>query len=100
LATKWSMPPVGREAVDPCLERLIVRDVERGALTRAAGPPFVLALLHELAVAGAEADHGAFGTKASTIRRPMLLGAAGDEHALALKPIHRPNSMFPPRDAR
>src|SRR6476661_8368761 len=48
---------LGREAVDPLLERRIVGDIEHGALHAGLpAAPLLLALPHQLGVAGAEAD--------------------------------------------
>jgi hypothetical protein len=61
------------------------------------GSPVRLALLHELGVACAEADDGAFSHERIDDGAADALGAAGDQHALALETeIH--NS--PDTDAR
>jgi len=77
---------LGREAVDPFAEGRIIGDIERGALhARLLGPPFLLALFHELGIAGTETDHGAFRHEGIDDRSADALGAAGDQHAFALQ---------------
>ena len=89
---------VAGEAVDPFLERGVVGDVEGSAFDAVLlGSPVRLALLHELGVARTEADDRAFGHESIDDGAADALGAAGDQHALALETeIH--NS--PETDAR
>ena len=77
---------VAGEVVDPFLERGVVGDVERAAFDAVLlGSPVRLALLHELGVARAEADDRAFGQEGIDDGAADALGAAGDQHALALE---------------
>jgi hypothetical protein len=86
LATKWSMPPLPAKIVDPLLHRRVVGDVECAAFdAMLLGSPVRLALLHKLGVTRTETDDRAFGQKGIDDGTADALGAAGDQHALALE---------------
>jgi hypothetical protein len=77
---------VAGEVVDPFLQCRVVCNVERTAFNAVLlGSPVRLALLDELGVARAEADERAFGQKGIDDGAADALGAAGDQHALALE---------------
>ena len=85
LATKWSMPPLPAKSSIHFFSAVLLRS------------PVRLALLHELGVAGAEADDRAFSQEGLDDGAADAFSAAGDQHALALETeIH--NS--PETDAR
>ena len=98
LATKWSMPPLpAKSSIHFFSAVLSVTSSARAFDAMLLGSPVRLALLHELGVARAEADDRAFGHESIDDGAADALGAAGDQHALALETeIH--NS--PETDAR
>ena len=78
---------LGREAVDPLLERRIVGDVEDRPLDASfLRTPFLLALLHELGVARAEAHDRPFGDEGIDDGAADALGATRDQYSLVLQP--------------